>query len=408
MVPKEIVPTLKQKYRSLRGELDERAMRLWAATEARALGHGGITAVSRATGLSISRIRRGIQELGEGTREPAAERRIRRAGGGRKPLLEHDPELLQALDELVEPTTRGDPESPLRWTCKSTRRLSEELSQQGHRVSHMTVAQLLGDLGYSLQSPRKTQEGKQHPDRDAQFAYIQKQSIAYQRRNQPVVSVDTKKKELVGNYDNGGQEWQPQGSPEKVRVHDFIDKELGKAIPYGVYDIKENCGWVSVGVDHDTSAFAVQTLRRWWYQMGRRMYPRAHELLVIADGGGSNSSRCRQWKLELGRFCDESGLAVRVCHLPPGTSKWNKIEHRLFSQITENWRGRPLVSHEAVVNLIAHTTTTTGLYVRAELDRAKYPTGVVVTDEQMESLNLEPAAFHGQDWNYTLRAPAKN
>lgn len=403
MVPKEIVPTLKQKYRSLRGELDERALRLWAATEARALGHGGITAVSRVTGLSISRIRRGIKELGQAKPASAAERRVRRVGGGRKALLEHDPELLQALDALVEPTTRGDPESPLRWTCKSTRRLAEELTLQGHRISHMKVAQFLGQLGYSLQSPRKTQEGNQHPDRDAQFEYIHKQSTAYQRRQQPVVSVDTKKKELVGNYDNKGKEWQPQGSPEQVRVHDFIDKELGKAIPYGVYDVKQNCGWVSVGVDHDTSAFAVQTLRRWWYQMGQPMYPRAQELLVIADGGGSNSSRCRQWKVELGRFADESGLAIRVCHLPPGTSKWNKIEHRLFSQITENWRGRPLVSHEAVVNLIAHTTTQTGLQVRAELDRAEYPTGVVITDEQMQSLNLQPARFHGHDWNYTLR-----
>ena len=403
MVQKRIVPTLKQKYRSLRKELDERGRRLWAATESQVLGHGGITAVSRATGLSISTIRRGVEELGQSPPPSGAERRVRRTGGGRKPLLEHDPDLLQALDDLVEPTTRGDPESPLRWTCKSTRRLAEELTRHGHRISHMKVAKLLGNLGYSLQSSRKTQEGNQHPDRDAQFEYIHQQGVAHQRRQQPVVSVDTKKKELVGNYKNGGQEWQLQGKPEAVSVHDFMDKELGKAIPYGIYDVRENCGWVSVGVDHDTAAFAVQTLRRWWDQMGRKTYPRAQELLVIADGGGSNSSRCRQWKLELQRFADDSGLVIRVCHLPPGTSKWNKIEHRLFSQITENWRGRPLVSHEAIVNLIANTTTKTGLYVRAELDPGEYPTGVVVTDEQMKSLNLEPAGFHGHDWNYALR-----
>ena len=402
MVPERVVPTLKQKYESLRGELDERGLRLWAASEARALGHGGILAVSRATGMSVSRIRRGLEELSE-TRSPALpKRQIRRAGGGRKPLVAHDPELLQALDALVEPTTRGDPQSQLRWTCKSTRRLAEELKRQGHRISHMKVAKLLGQMGYSLQSPRKTQEGNQHPDRNAQFEYINQQGAAYQRRRQPVVSVDAKKKELVGNFKNGGTEWQPKGSPEQVRVHDFVDPELGKAIPYGVYDLSENCGWVSVGVDHDTAAFAVQTLRRWWYQMGQQNYPQAKELLVIADGGGSNGSRCRQWKLELQQLADETGLSIRVCHLPPGTSKWNKIEHRLFSQITENWRGRPLVSHEAVVNLIAHTTTQSGLYVRAELDEASYPTGIVVTDEQMQSLNLEPADFHGRDWNYTL------
>lgn len=393
--------TLKEKYQSLRGELDERGLRLWAAAEARALGRGGITAVAQATGLSPSRIRRGLLELKEPPPKEGTVRRVRRAGGGRKPLVEHDKGLLQALDDLVEPVTRGDPQSPLRWTCKSTRLLAQELGRQGHRISHTEVSKLLGQLGYSLQRPRKLQEGKQHPDRNAQFEYINEQSAAYQRRRQPVVSVDTKRKELVGNYAKGGREWQVSGEPERVRVHDFLDMEAGKAIPYGVYDVSENSGWVSVGVDHDTVAFAVQTLRRWWYQMGRQRYAQAKELLVIADGGGSNASRSRQWKLELGRFSDESGLVIRVCHLPPGTSKWNKIEHRLFSQITENWRGRPLISHEAIVNLIARTTTKSGLYVRAELDRSSYATGVVVTDEQMQSLNLQPAAFHG-DWNYTL------
>jgi hypothetical protein len=396
--------SLQEKYELLRPELDERGRRLWAASEALALGRGGIVTVARATGLSERTIRRGQREL----RRPAssvagASRRVRRPGGGRKRLVDEDSRVVGALEALVEPTARGDPRSPLRWTCKSTRRLAAELTRQGHRLSHTKVAQLLEGLGYSLQGLRKTKEGATHPDRNAQFAYINEQVQAFQRRGQPVVSVDTKKKELVGDFAHGGREYQPKRHPEKVRVYDFVDKALGKAIPYGIYDLTANCGWVSVGLDHDTAQFAVATLRRWWLQMGRKVYRKAQELLITADGGGSNGSRCRLWKVELQRLADETGLTITVCHFPPGTSKWNKIEHRMFCHITENWRGRPLINHEVIVSLIANTTTRAGLRIKAALDAGQYPTGLKVTEEQMRTLNLHPADFHGEDWNYILK-----
>jgi Rhodopirellula transposase DDE domain len=396
--------SLQEKYELMCPELDERRRRLWAASEALALGRGGIATVAQATGLAESTIRRGQQEL----LNPAASasspsRRVRRQGGGRKDRLEEDPTLVFALEALVEPTTRGDPGSPLRWTCKSTRRLAAELTRQGHLVSHTKVAQVLAGLGYSLQGTRKTKEGASHPDRNAQFEYINEQVQAFQRRRQPVGSVDAKKKELVGEFANGGREYQPQGRPERVRVYDFADKQLGKAIPYGIYDLTANCGWVSVGIAHDTAQFAVATLRRWWWQMGRKVYRQARELLITADGGGSNGSRCRLWKVEVQRWADELGFPITVCHFPPGTSKWNKIEHRLFCYITENWRGRPLINHEVIVSLIANTTTKAGLRIKAELDAGQYPTGLKVTDEQMRALNLFPADFHGEDWNYTIK-----
>jgi hypothetical protein len=409
MISDEVVNTVKQKYQALQHEMDERARRLWAATEAQALGHGGVAAVARATGLAESTIRLGRSDLlptskSAGVRTPG---RIRQPGGGRKRLTREDQTLLAALDALVEPTARGDPMSPLRWTNKSTRKLAEELTGQGHPVSHVKVAQLLLELDYSLQATRKTKEGGAHPDRDAQFEYINQQVKAFQMRGQPVVSVDAKKKELIGDFANKGTEYQPKGRPERVRVYDFEDKQLGKGIPYGVYDQTANCGWVSVGRDHDTAQFAVETLRRWWQQMGCHRYPDATELLVTADGGGSNGSRCRLWKLELQQLADETGLNITVCHFPPGTSKWNKIEHRMFCHITENWRGRPLISHEVVINLIANTTTRKGLRIEAKLDPGKYPTGIRVTAQQMEQLNLHRADFHGKDWNYTIK-PREN
>jgi hypothetical protein len=327
--------------------------------------------------------------------------RIRRPGGGRKPLTEADPELLTALEALVEPTTRGDPPSPLRWTCKSTHTLAEELSNQGHQVSDRTVAALLHGLGYSLPVNRKTKEGASHRDRNAQFEHISKRVKEFQRRGQPVVSVDTKKKELVGDFKNAGREWQPQGQPQQVRAKDFKDKELGKASPYGVYDLTCNQGWVSVGVDHDTAEFATATPGRWWREMGRPIYPKAEELLVTADCGGSNGHRLRLWKVALQRLANDTDLRISVCHFPPGTSKWNKIEHRMFCHITQNWRGRPLVSRAVIVNLIGHTTTKAGLRIRAELDLASYPTGIKITDEQLAAVRITRDAFHG-DWNYTI------
>ena len=396
--------SLQEKYEFLRSELDERGRRLWAASEALALGRGGIVTVARATWLAERTIRRGQRELRRPVPSVAvASRRVRRPGGGRTRLVDEDPMVVGALEALVEPTARGDPRSPLRWTCKSTRRLAEELTRQGHRISHTKVAQLLEGLGYSLQGTRKTKEGATHPDRNAQFEYINEQVQAFQRRGQPVVSVDTKKKELVGDFAHGGREYQPKGQPEKVRVYDFVDTDLGKAIPYGIYDLTANCGWVSVGLDHDTAQFAVATLRRWWQQMGRKVYRRARELLITADGGGSNGSRCRLWKVELQRLADETGLTITVCHFPPGTSKWNKIEHRMFCHITENWRGRPLINHEVIVSLIANTTTKAGLRIKAALDAGPYPTGLKVTEEQMRTLNLHPADFHGEDWNYLIK-----
>jgi len=395
---------IEAKFATLAPLLDERTRRLWAAVEARAIGGGGIVRVAEATGLSRVTIRAGLRELD--SRSPAdasraTNTRVRRPGGGRRSLIAHDPSLLEDVETLVDPVTRGDPMSPLRWTCKSAARLAAELHNQGHAVSERTVTRLLHDLGYGLQSNRKTLEGSQHPDRDAQFQYINRRVKAFQRQGQPVVSVDTKKKQLVGRFRNGGQEWRPQGQPEPVKVHDFPDDELGKVIPYGVYDMATNTGWVSVGVDHDTAAFAVETLRRWWRAMGSPTYPRAKRLLVTADGGGSNGSRSRLWKVELQQFADESGLRISVCHFPPGTSKWNKIEHRMFCHITENWRGRPLVSREVVVNLIGHTTTRTGLAIRSEVEANSYPTGREVTDQQLERLAITREKFHGE-WNYTL------
>jgi DDE family transposase len=406
MIAVNMVDTIRQKYELLYAELDERRRRLWAASEAQALGHGGVAAVAKATGLAERTIRLGQRELRHGNAAgPGLQplRRVRRPGGGRKPRTVHDPSVVQALEALVAPPTRGDPRSPLRWTCKSTRKLAAELARQGHPLSHTTVAALLTALGYSLQSTRKTKEGSAHPDRNAQFEYLHQQVKAFQQRDQPVVSVDAKKKELVGEFANGGREYHPSGQPETVRVYEFVDKELGRAIPYGGYDLTANQGWVSVGTDHDTAQFAVETLRRWWQQMGSPAYPRAQELLIIAEGGGSNGSRSRLWKVELQRLVDETGLRITVGHLPPGTSKWNKIEHRLFCHITQNGRGRPLISHAVIVNLIAQTTTQRGLRVRAALDTAAYPTGLKVPDEQLRALSLEPAPFHGQDWNYTIK-----
>ena len=389
---------LRRKFALLWPHLDERQRRLLLGAEAQALGRGGMTAVARAAGVSLPTVRKGVREVEAGA---APGGRVRRAGGGRKPVSETDPGVVAALEALVDASTLGDPESPLRWTSKSTRTLAEELSRQrGAALSYRTVGKLLAGLGYSLQAARKTQEGRQHPDRDAQFHYLAAQVSEHLDAGQPVVSVDTKKKELVGRYKNGGREWRPKGQPEAVNVHDFIG-EQGKAIPYGVYDVGANAGWVSVGKDHDTAAFAVATLRRWWHAMGAPVYPDAERLLVCADGGGSNGSRNRLWKVELARFAADSGLTVTVCHLPPGTSKWNKIEHRLFSAITMNWRGRPLESHETVVQLIAATTTRTGLTVQAELDDSNYPKGIKISNKQMAALPLTKHEFHGE-WNYTL------
>jgi hypothetical protein len=398
---------VRAKYEQLRLVMDERVMRLWAAAEAESFGHGGIAMLVEATGISKSRIRAGMRDLVELARNPPVEaprdQRVRRPGGGRPALVESDPTLTRDLESLVDPVTRGDPESPLRWTTKSKAKLAQELGAMGHTVSATKVGLLLHDLGYSLQVVRKTREGEQSPDRNAQFEHINATARAFMARGQPVVSVDTKKKELVGDFKNGGREWQPKGHPEPVRVHDFIDKSLGKVIPYGVYDTARNEAWVSVGVDHDTAEFAVATLGRWWREMGKKAYPRAKQLLVTADGGGSNGPRSHLWRVELQRFADETGLDVSVCHFPPGTSKWNKIEHRLFSQITQNWRGRPLVSREAAVELIRNTTTASGLRVRARLDKRKYNTGIVVPVALRRSVRVEPHRFRGE-WNYTLRA----
>ena len=380
--------------------LDERQRRVVLGAEARALGRGGISAVARAAGVSEPTVSKAVREL-EGRSEPLTAGRVRRSGGGRKPLTQTDPGLVAALEALVEPATRGDPESPLRWTSKSTRQLADELTGQGHRVSHVSVGRLLRARGYSLQAAAKTREGNQHPDRDAQFRYLTGQVNAYLAAGDPVISVDTKKKELVGNYKNAGREWQPKGAPVEVDVHDFPDPGVGKAIPYGVYDVGANTGWVSVGKDHDTAAFAVATLRSWWRQVGRPSYPDATRLLVCADSGGSNGSRLRLWKVELATLAADTGLAITVCHLPPGTSKWNRIEHRMFAFISMNWRGRPLESHEAVVQLIGATTTRQGLTVRAELDEGTYPKGIKITDKQMAALPLNTHDFH-PDWNYTL------
>ena len=394
---------IESKYRSLRVLMDERMRRQWAAAESRAYGWGGVRAVSRAIGMSSNTIRKALAELGVRDAHPDApvESGLRRKGAGRKKRTDADPELLHALESLVEPTTRGDPESALRWTCKSTMRLAQELTRQRHPVSPRTVGRLLNALGYSLQGNRKTLEGASHPDRNAQFEYINASVKRLQQRGQPVISVDTKKKELVGAFKNVGREWQPKGEPEEVKVHDFLEPELGKAIPYGVYDLSQNQGWVSVGMDHDTARFAAEAIGRWWKKMGSTRYRHARELLICADGGGSNGSRSRLWKVALQELAIKLRMPIHVCHLPPGTSKWNKIEHRMFSHISRNWRGRPLVSHDVIVQLIANTTTQAGLRIRAELDTGQYPTGISVTDAELAALNLKRADFHG-DWNYTL------
>ncbi len=381
--------------------LDERGRRRFAAAEALAAGRGGVTAVSRATGIARSTITRGLAELRDETVPAEPIDRVRRPGGGRKSLASTDATLLEDLRSLVEPVTRGDPMTPLLWTAKSLRNLAAELRAGGHRIGHNVVAKLLGELGYSLQANRKTLEGSSHPDRDAQFNSINDQVKAALAAGQPAISVDTKKKELVGDFKNGGREYRPKGDPEKVRVHDFLIPELGRAAPYGVYDIADNTGWVSVGIDHDTASFAVNAIRRWWRVMGRERYPHARRLVITADGGGSNGSRVRLWKLELQALANELDLEITVCHLPPGTSKWNKIEHRLFSFITQNWRGRPLVSYQTIVQLIAATTTTAGLTVRSEIDSKAYPKGVKVTDAEMDALNIHRHHFHGE-WNYTI------
>ncbi|MGH8510890.1 MAG: ISAzo13 family transposase [Gammaproteobacteria bacterium] len=387
----------------LKHSLNERSRRLWAAAEAQALGHGGQSLVARVTGISRSTIVRGIREAGGG--RGRGEDRIRRPGGGRKSATATDPSLRVALEHLVDPVSRGDPQSPLRWTCKTTRLLAKELVADGHQASDWLVRRLLYDLGYSLQANRKTKEGARHPDRDAQFRHINGRAARQLRLRHPAISVDTKKKELVGDFKNGGREWRPRGDPQRVRVHDFIDPQKGKAIPYGVYDLALNKGWVAVGIDHDTAAFAVQTIRRWWKKMGTKAYPRATSLLIVADSGGSNGSRVRLWKWELQRLADATKLTVHVSHLPPGTSKWNKIEHRLFSFISQNWRGQPLLTHATIVKLIASTRTSAGLKVRCILDRRRYPKEIRITDEQMATLRLKPDSFHG-DWNYTIRPRA--
>lgn len=391
---------LARKFELLARVLDERARRLVAAAEAEALGFGGVTAVAQASGLSRGTVIRGMAEI-KTAPKPVRGQRIRRRGAGRKRTVDQDATLKRDLEALVEPVTRGDPESPLRWTCKSVRQLATELKRTGHLTSHRMVAELLHAMNYSLQANRKTLEGSSHPDRDAQFHHISGKIREFQADRQPVISVDTKKKELVGNFKNNGRELRPKGVPEKVRVHDFLIPELGRAAPYGVYDVTQNAGWVSVGVDHDTAAFAAQSIRRWWESMGTEAYPKAGKLLITADSGGSNGARVRLWKLELQKLADETGLEISICHLPPGTSKWNKIEHRLFSFISQNWRGKPLVSHQVIVNLIAATTTKTGLRVRAEVDPGKYPKGVKVSDKEIAAIRLERDKFHG-DWNYRI------
>jgi len=399
-----VVQSVRRKFAALRPVLDERARRQWAAAEAIELGWGGISTVAEATGISRVTITHGIEEVQarRGSAEEELSTRIRRPGGGRKQLIETDPELMQALESLVDPVTRGDPMSPLRWTCKGTHKLSEELRRQKHPVGPRTVASLLRHAGYSLQANRKTREGKQHPDRNAQFEYINSQVERFQKQRKPTISIDTKKKELVGDFANGGREWQPQGSPEEVRVHDFKDKELGKAIPYGIYDMIHNEGWVSVGIDHDTAKFAARSICRWWEEMGSQRFPRARDLLITADGGGSNSHRSRLWKVALQELADEIGLKLSVCHFPPGTSKWNKVEHRLFCFITQNWRGKPLVSRQAIVELISSTTTRQGLTVRAALDTNHYETGIKVSDAELARVKLTRHDFRG-DWNYTIK-----
>jgi len=404
MYDAETLEGIRQKYIALSPVMDERMRRQWAASEASTLGWGGVTAVAEATGLAWNTIKAGMRELDHRAAHPdePVDDRLRCVGAGRKRLTETDPQLLAALEELVDPATRGHPESPLRWTCKSTAILAKELTRRNHPVTDRTVATMLKEAGYSLQANRKTREGNQHPDRNAQFEHINEQVVTFHRQRQPVISVDTKKKELVGDFRNVGREWQPQGLPENVRVHDFLDKKLGKAIPYGVYDLASNEGWVSVGITCDTARFAVASIRRWWTEMGAMRFPRARKLMITADGGGSNSSRNRLWKVALQDLANDFGLPLHVCHFPPGTSKWNKIEHRMFCFITKNWRGRPLTSHQTIVELISNTTTDAGLIVRAALDENEYETGIKISDEELSRVKLKRSEFHGE-WNYTIR-----
>ncbi len=394
----------RKRYREMAPVLNEQSRRRFVALEARALGHGGVSLMARITGLARSTIYGGLCDIRHHV--SAAPGRVRKSGAGRKKKASQDATLLADLKSLVEPVTRGDPRRPLLWTSRSLRNLAKELAKKGHHVCPTVVGNLLHDMRYSLQANSKTREGGKHIDRDAQFAYINTQAVAFLAAHEPVISVDTKKKELVGNFKNNGREWHRQGAPEAVNVHDFIDRKLSRAVPYGVYDINNNVGWVSVGTDHDTACFAVNAIRRWWRTMGKKRHPEAKRLMITADGGGSNGYRVRLWKVELQKLADELRLAITVCHLPPGTSKWNKIEHRLFSFITINWRGKPLRSYRTIIQLIAATTTETGLKVRAELDENKYPKGIKVSDAQLASVNLSPHSFHG-DWNYTI-APRRN
>ena len=388
------------RFTALAPILDERSRRLLVAAESAAIGRGGISAVSTATGVSRPVIRKGMAELKQAVPSPPVGR-VRRAGGGRKRAIERDPKLPQDLERLVEPVTPGDPESPLRWTCKSVRKLAEELNRGGHQTNRQTVAELLRAMDYSLQANRKTLEGRQHPDRNAQFEYINKRVRQHLSQGEPVISVDTKKKESVGEFKNGGREWRPKGKPEEVGVHDFPRQGLGKTAPYGIHDLGRNTGWVSVGVDHDTSAFVVESIRRWWYSMGRRCYPRGRRLLITADASGSNGARVRLWKWELQKLANETELHIGVCHFPPGTNKWNKIEHRLFSAMSQNWRGKPLVNHEVIISLISATTTNNGLQVESQLDRNLYPKEIKISDKQMTQVRLRREEFHG-DWNYSI------
>lgn len=404
MVDQETVSRVKTKYESLLPIMNEKIRRHWAASEAMAIGWGGISAVAQATGLSQTTIKAGLAEL-QAKRAlsdaPSGAERARRPGGGRKRLTESDVKLQQDLKKLLESSTRGDPQSPLRWTSKSSRHLAEELSGMGHQVSYLTVIRFLHEMDYSLQANRKTKEGASHPDRNTQFEHLNQEVLAFQKRAQPVISVDAKKRELIGDFKQSGQQWRPTKSPVPVRVHDFKDPQLGHAIPYGVYDLTRDEGWVSVGIDHNTAQFAVESVRRWWLEMGCQVYPQATELLITADGGGSNGSRLRLWKVELQQLADELGLRITVCHFPPGTSKWNKIEHRMFCHITKNWSGQPLVSRAVIINLIGSTKTKTGLHINAQLDLNTYPTGIQVTDEELAAVNLQQNAFHGE-WNYSI------